>query len=116
MLPRVIHRLIEEQRLYFPECLQVLRGHTFLEGFVRLKMMDDPFNVFVLGEETDGDFQTHLLDRGEVVTTAHDTTLDKLLASHGLELREGLFIFERFVGFEIVPGENLTVAIEIELG
>jgi hypothetical protein len=78
--------------------------------------MDHAFNVFVLGEEPDGDFQTDLLDRGEVVTTAHDTTLDKLLAGHSLELREGLFIFERFVGFEIVPGENLTVAIEIELG
>ena len=93
MLPSIIHRLIEEQRLYFLECLQVLRGHTLLEGFVRLKMMDHAFNVFVLGEETDGDFQTHLLDRGEVVTTAHDTTLDKLLAGHGLKLREGLFIF-----------------------
>jgi hypothetical protein len=79
-------------------------------------MMDHALDVLVLAEQPDGHLQTHLLDRGQVVTPAHDTTLNELLAGHLLELREGLFIFERFVGFEIVPGENLTVAIEIELG
>ena len=79
-------------------------------------MKNDPVYVFMLGKQPNRNLETHLLYRGEVVTAAHNTALYELLSVHFLELRESLFIFEGFIGFEVVPSKYLTVAIEIEFG
>lgn len=79
-------------------------------------MKNDPIYVLMFGKQPYSNLETHLLYRGEVVTAAHNTALYELLSIHLLELRESLFIFEGFIGFEVVPCEYLTVAIKIEFG
>ena len=69
----------------------------------------------MLSEQPDGNFESHLLYAGEVLTPAHYAALHELLLAHLLDLPERLIILVFLISDKEVPFEDLALAHEIEL-
>ena len=67
----------------------------------------------MLSEEPDGDFESHLLDAGEVLTPTHYAALHELLLAHLLDLSERLIILVFLISLKKVPVEDHALAHEI---
>ncbi len=115
MLARVVHRLVKEKSFNSFEGFKILGGDTIFVGFVRLEVKYNPINILMLYKKSNSHFQSHLLNRWQIVAATHNATLDELFSGHFLEGRQSFVFFEFLVALEIVPSEHLPITVEVQL-